>query len=531
MFWKHGVTKSIAAAAVLGVCLAPAITKAETLRFAASGDAASLDPYAYYTTFTSGFLQNVYEPLVRYNKELKFEPALATGWERTSPTTWQFKLRQGVKFHNGNSFTADDVVASLNRARADNSPFIVATSAIKDVKKVDDYTVDIHLDGPYPVILNDLAGVVILDKEWMEANDTLRPVNPSKGEESYATTNANGTGPFKIESRRPDAETVFVVNPDWWDTPEHNLDKIIFTPIKSAATRIAALLSGEVDLIMGAPLQDLGRIESAPGLQVLKGKDLRVMFFGLNQGAPELHSSSVKGKNPLSDVRVRKALFQAIDIDTLNKKVMRGLATPTGILVAEEIQGHDPKLAPRAAPFDVDAAKKLLADAGYPDGFDVGLDCPNDRYVNPDQVCQAVAAMFAKIGVKVNYTSTTKSIYFKKMLSGGADIYLFGWASTPQLDAYALLNSVFHSKDGKKRGKWNPGGYYNERVDELVKKIQVEIDMDKRQEMISEAFKLHKEDYGTLALYRQPLSWAAKESVDALQLADNKIRLWWVSKK
>lgn len=531
MFWNSRITKSIAAAVVMSACWTSGPAQSETLKFAASGDAASLDPYAYYTTFTSGFLQNVYEPLVRYNKKLKFEPALATSWKRTSPTTWQFKLRQGVKFHNGNPFTADDVVASLNRARADNSPFIVATSAIKDVVKVDDYTVDIHLDGPYPVILNDLAGVVILDKEWMEANDTLRPVNPKKGEESYATTNANGTGPFMIQSRRPDTETVFVVNPGWWDKPEHNLDKIIFTPIKSAATRVAALLSGEVDLVMEAPLQDLARIEGAAGLKVLKGKDLRVMFFGLNQGAAELNSSSVKGKNPLGDVRVRKALFQAIDINTLNKKIMRGTATPAGILVAREIQGYDPALASRAASFDVAAAKKLLSDAGYPDGFDVGLDCPNDRYVNPDQVCQAVAAMFAKVGVKANYTSSTKSIYYKKMLSGGTDISLFGWASTPQLDAYALLNSVFHSKDGKKRGKWNPGGYYNARVDELVEKIQVEIDMGKRQEMISEAFKLHKEDYGTLALYRQPLTWAAKDSVEAVQLADNKIRLWWVSKK
>lgn len=530
MFCNSRITKTIAAAAIMGACWTSGPAHAETLKFAAGGDAASLDPYAYYTTFTSGFLQNVYEPLVRYNKELAFEPALATKWERTSPTVWQFTLRKGVKFHNGNPFTADDVVASLNRARADGSPFIVATSAIKDVVKIDDHTVDIHLDGPYPVLLNDLAGVVIMDKEWMEANDTLRPVNPSKGEESFATTNANGTGPFRIESRRPDAETVFVVNPDWWDKPEHNLDKIIFTPIKSAATRVAALLSGEVDLVMDAPLQDLARIENAAGLKVLKGQDLRVMFFGMNQGAAELNSSAVKGKNPLSDERVRKALYQAIDIDTLNKKVMRGLATPTGLLVAREIQGYDPKLVDRSAPFDVGAAKKLLADAGYPDGFDVGLDCPNDRYVNPDQVCQAVATMFAKVGVKANYTSSSKSIYYKKMLSGETDIYLFGWASTPQLDAYALLNAVMHSKDGKKRGKWNPGGYSNPRLDELVAKIQVEIDMDKRQQMISEAFKLHKDDYGTLALYRQPLTWAAKASVDAPQQADNKIRLWWVKK-
>ncbi|WP_340109392.1 ABC transporter substrate-binding protein [Pikeienuella sp. HZG-20] len=527
MLWMRPTGSS---ALALAACLIAAPASAETLRFAASGDAASLDPYAYYTTFTSGFLQNVYEPLVRYDETLNFEPALAVSWERTAPTTWRFKLREGVTFHNGNPFTADDVVASLNRARDENSPYIVATSAISDVEKIDDHTVDIHLDGPYPVLLNDLAGVLILDKEWMEANDTLRPVNPSKGEESYATTNANGTGPFMIESRRPDAETVFVANPDWWDEPEHNLDKVIFTPITSSATRVAALLSGEVDLIMEAPLHDLARIERADNLQVLKGEDLRVMFLGLNQGSPELNSSSVKGENPLADVRVRQAIYQAINIDALNEKVMRGLAKPTGILVAKEIQGYDAELAPRAAPYDVDAARALLAEAGYPDGFDVGMDCPNDRYVNPDQVCQAIAAMLAKVGVDVNYTSSTKSIYFNKMLSGGADIYLFGWASTPQLDAYALLNSVMHSKSGKQRGKWNPGGYENARLDELVEKIQVEIDMDKRQEMISEAFRLHKEDYGTIALYQQPLTWAAKKEVEALQLADNKIRLWWVTK-
>lgn len=517
--------------AIVGICLAAASASAATLRFASGEDALSLDPYAYYSSFTSGFLQNVYEPLVRYDKNLDFEPSLATAWELISPTTWRFTLRKGVKFHNGNPFTADDVVASLDRARADKSPYVVATSAIKSVEKIDDHTVDIHLTGPYPVLLNDLAGVGILDKEWMEAHKILRLPDAGAGEENYAAMHTNGTGPFMVESRRPDANTVFTANPNWWDKREHNIDKIVFTPIKSASTRIAALLSGEVDLVMGAPLQDLDRIKASPNLKVLVGKDLRVMFFGLNQGAPELNSSQIKGKNPLKDVRVRKALYQAIDIDTLNKKIMRGLASPTGVLMAKQIQGYDPVLAPRAAPYDVEAAKKLLAEAGYPDGFDVGMDCPNDRYINSDQIGQAIAAMFAKIGVKVNYTSSTKSIFYKKVLAGETDMYFLGWASTPQLDAYSVLNSVLHSNDGKKRGKWNAGGYHNPRVDVLVEKIEKEIDMDKRQKMITEAFQLHKKDFGTLVLYQQPLTWAASKSVDALQLPDNKIRLWWVTKK
>lgn len=516
-------------ALTLSAVLATATTaSAKTLRFANNGDAASLDPYAYYLSFTSGFLLNIYEPLVRYNKQLQFEPALATSWERTSDTVWRFKLRQGVKFHNGNPFTADDVVASISRASADNSPFQVVTTAIVDVKKIDDHTVDLHLNGRYPILLNDLAGLAIMDREWMVEHDTLRPVDPKKGETSYAGTNANGTGPFMLKSRRPDTETILVVNPNWWDKPEHNLTKIVFTPIKSAATRIAALLSGDVDMIMNAPLQDLNRIENSSNLKILKGQDLRIMFFGLNQGAPELNYSSIKGKNPLSDVRVRKALYQAIDIETLNKKIMRGLATPTGMLVAKEIQGYDPVLRPRAAPYDPDAARELLAKAGYPDGFDVGLDCPNDRYVSPEQVCQAVAAMWAKVGIKVNYTSQSKSTYYKKMLSGGTDIAFFGWASTPQLDAYAILNSVIHSKSGKS-GKWNPGKYSNPKVDKLIELIAKEVDMKKRQKMITEAFSIYKEEYGALPLYRQPLLWAAKKNVNVNPQADNKIRLWYIS--
>ena len=236
----------------------------KTLRWGAVGDVTSMDPYAFYTTLNSGFLQNIYEPLLRYDRYLKYEASLATSWDRIEPTVWRFHLRRGVKFHNGNDFNADDVVASLLRASHPNSPYVTATSQIQDVRKVDDYTVDIVLKGKYPLILNDLAGVLIMDKEWMEQNNTLQPVNPSKGEESFATRSANGTGPFILKTRRPDVETVLTANPNWWDKREHNIDEVVYRPIRLDATRIAALLSGELDLVIPAPLQDVDRIKSNP---------------------------------------------------------------------------------------------------------------------------------------------------------------------------------------------------------------------------------------------------------------------------
>ena len=414
----------------------------KTLRWGAVGDVTSMDPYAFYTTLNSGFLQNIYEPLLRYDRYLKYEASLATSWDRIEPTVWRFHLRRGVKFHNGNDFNADDVVASLLRASHPNSPYVTATSQIQDVRKVDDYTVDIVLKGKYPLILNDLAGVLIMDKEWMEQNNTLQPVNPSKGEESFATRSANGTGPFILKTRRPDVETVLTANPNWWDKREHNIDEVVYRPIRLDATRIAALLSGELDLVIPAPLQDVDRIKSNPSLDALVGHDLRVMMFGLNQGTPKLNSSSVAGRNPLADKRVREALNRAVDRETLSRRVMRGLSKPTISIVAPEIQGWHPSLADDKAPYDPDRAKKLLAEAGYPEGFEIGMDCPNDQYVNPELICQAVASMWARIGIKANLTAQPTAPYTRKMLNGEADVYLIGWANTPQLNAFAILNNV-----------------------------------------------------------------------------------------
>ncbi len=497
-------------------------THGKTLRWGNDGDVTSMDPYAFYTTVNASFLGNIYEPLVRYDKNLNFEPALATSWERVTPTVWRFTLRRDVKFHNGNPFTADDVVASLLRASHPNSPYYPASSQVQDVQKVDDYTVDIVLKDSYALILNDLAGVYIMNKKWMEENNTLQPVNPSKGEESYATSNANGTGPFMLKTRRPDTETVLVVNPNWWDKREHNIEKVIYRPIRSDATRIAALLSGELDLVVPVPLQDIQRIERDPSAEIMIGQNLRVILIGLNQGAEELKGSNVKGRNPLSDVRIRQALHQAIDTNTLSERIMRGLSKPTASVVANQIKGYTPVLDEVTDPYDPDQARKLLAEAGYPEGFEIGFSCPNDNNINSEQICQALSAMWARIGIKVNLVSQPGSLHIRTMLDGDADLYLMGWANTPQLDAFSILNNVL-----RKGGRWNPGGYFNPEVENLIAQLEKELDAEKREKIMSEALLIQKKDFGLIPLHRDPLIWAKRKDLEITQMPDYKVRLWW----
>jgi peptide/nickel transport system substrate-binding protein len=508
------------------VAIAATSVAAKTLRVAESGDVAAMDPHSMTESNTIGFLHHVFEPLVRYNAELKIEPGLAESWEVVDDNTWRFHLRKGVTFHNGNPFTADDVVASIARAVDPDSPVKSNLPAVNAAKKVDDHTVDLQLSGTDPILLNYLTNIYMLDYEWMKEHNALSPADIRKGKENYAVTNANGTGPFMLESRQPDAKTVLVVNEKWWDTPQHNLTRIEFTPISSDATRVAAILSGELDFMHPSPLQDAQRVDQAENVSVLEAPALRTIMLGFNHGA-ELHDSNIKGKNPLADKRVRQALYQAIDMDLIRAKIMRGKSRNAGLLVAPEVPGFDPALNDRY-PHDAQAAKSLLADAGYGDGFEVGFDCPNDRYVNDEEICQAITAMWGRVGVKANLTAQTKGKHFEKVLGGKSDIYMVGWATLPMLDSYSLISAILATPEGK-LGAWNPGRYSNPRIDELTRQVAVELDLEKRRGMMSEALKIAKEDFALISLHQQPLSWAVRDNVKIPQTADNKPRLWYAT--
>src|SRR6202790_5403964 len=389
----------------------------EALTHAHPGDLHPLGGYTLKETTTIAHHAHIYEGLTTRDKDLKIIPALAESWETPEPTRWRFHLRKGVKFHNGDPFTADDVIFSADRVRAKGSNFLTNVPADAKFVKVDDYTVDVMLDSPNPILTSQWDGWYIMDKKWCEENNAVAPTPASATTPSYASLHENGTGPFIIESHQPGVKTVFKVNPNWWGKPEHNLKEIIFTPIGSDATRVAALLSGEVDVIEPVPIQDIQRVNASGTATVLTGPETRTIFLGMDQVRDELLYSNVKGKNPFKDIRVREAFYKAVDIELIKTRVMRGLSTPSALMIAPQLfvlskEFTRPKL-------DPDGAKKLLTEAGYPDGFEVTMDCPNDRYGNDSAICEAVVGMLARIGVKVDLMAQPKQQSFAKVLKPG----------------------------------------------------------------------------------------------------------------
>ena len=515
--------------AALSVAISLALTQgaaAKTLKWANDGDVSSMDPYFLNESFLLGFLGNVYEPLVTRGKEQELEPALALSWEQTTATEWRFHLRPNVKFADGSPFSADDVLFSFDRARAEGSDMKGYLATVKEVKKIDPLTVEIATALPNPLLPSDLAFVYIMSKRWAEKNDAVKVASVQKKEENYATRHTDGTGPFMVTAREPDVKTTAVPNPNWWGKPEHDLTEVDFSVIKSDATRVAALLSGEVDMVYTVPIQDVERINSTAHRKVLQGPEMRTIFLGMDQWRDELIDSDVKGKNPFKDVRVRKAFYQAIDEDTIVKKVMRGAATATGLMVAPSVNGWD-KVQNERFPYDPEASKKLLAEAGYANGFTVGMNCPNDRYVNDEQICQAVVAMLAKVGVKVNLLAETKSKYFGKILARNTSFYLLGWTPATYDAQNAMFNLMATPNDAG-RGKFNLGKYSNQRFDELTALVTSESDPKKRSAEIHEAFKIHKDEFGHIPLHQQALAWGIKDNVHLIQRPDN-IFVWnWV---
>src|SRR6202047_5006590 len=308
---------------IVAFTLTPA--SSQTLRYANQGELKSLDPYTLKETTTIAHHAHVYEGLVTRGKDLKIVPALAESWETPEPTRWRFHLRHNVKFHNGDPFTADDVIFSADRVSATGSNFTSIIPPDTKFVKVDDYTVDVVLSSPNPILISQWDGWFIMDKKWCEEHNSMAPTPISAATPSYASLHENGTGPFFIESHQPGVKTVFKVNPDWWGRPEHNLKEIDFTPIASDATRVAALLSGEVDAIEPVPIQDIQRVNASGNAKVLNGPELRTIFLGMDELRDELLYSSIKGKNPFKDVRVREAFYRAVEVDLIQTRVMRCL--------------------------------------------------------------------------------------------------------------------------------------------------------------------------------------------------------------
>ncbi len=518
---------AIAAATTLALLAAGA--QAQTVRIANQGDSLSMDPHSLNESLQLSVTGNVYEPLVGRGKDLLLTPALATSWKAISPTVWRFELRKGVKFHDGKPFTAEDVVFSLRRAADEGGDFKGVVGEIKEVRQVSEFVVDVETKAPFPILPDQLSTTYMMSKAWCEENQAARPVDRRKGIENAASFRANGTGPYRLRERQPNVRSTFTRNGNYWGKIEGNVQDVIFTPIGNDATRVAALLTGEVDVMEPVPLQDVERINASAGARVIVGPELRTIFLGMDQARNELLYSNIKGKNPFKDKRVRQAIYQGIDIESIQKTVMRGASKPTALMFGSGINGFADDQNKRL-PYDPEGAKKLLADAGYPQGFEVTMNCPNDRYVNDARICQAVAANLSRIGVKINLAAETKGTYFPKVLRRDTSFYLLGWTPTTY-DAHNAFNSLTRCIDDKGTGQFNLGAYCNPELDKLTLAMQGETDKAKRTALIRNASKIHSDDIGHIPLHQQSLAWGVSKKIDLVQLADNSMPFKWITVK
>jgi peptide/nickel transport system substrate-binding protein len=510
----------------LVAALTAGAVSAETFRWAGTTDPQTMDPHAVNSAPVLGFLNNVYEGLVRRGKDMAIEPALATSWEPIGAGEgWRFNLRQGVTFHGGEAFTADDVVFSYERASSEEADTSSWFAPVSRVEKVDDYTVDVYTNAPNPIFPDSIANWMMMDSGWSAANAVERP---NKDEGNFATINTNGTGAFKVSERQPGLSTTLVPFDGWWGDVEHNVTSATFTPIQNPATAVAALLSGDVDMINPVPIQDAARLDGRDGINVIRGIEARVIMLGFKQDEDTLRYGDEGAANPFLDARVREAVAKAINVPAILQTIMRGSAEPASQLVSPAMRGFSSANDTRPA-YDVDAAKALLAEAGYADGFSFGLKCPNDRYLNDEAVCQAVVGMLAQAGIDAQLEAMPVRTYWPRLRENDFDMYMLGW-SPGTFDAEHPMRFLASTPNAEKRlGSWNFAGYSNARIDELLPMIQSEIDEGKRQAMLDEYASILQAEHAYVPMYVQPLVWGTRDTVSLTQRPDNFFILRWVT--
>jgi peptide/nickel transport system substrate-binding protein len=507
------------------VALAPA-AHAKPFRWSSAGDPQTSDPYSQNESLTNLFAQQVHDTLVMRDKQLNIVPGLARAWSQVNNTTWRFQLRPGVKFHDGSPFNADDVVFSIERAQHAHSQIRQYANLVGKPRKIDDMTIELVQQVPNPVLLHHLGTVFIMSKAWAAKHKVEAPLDYKNKQDSYAARHANGTGPWILVSREPDVRTVLRRNQDWWGKHEGNVTEITYLPIRSDATRSAALLSGQVDFVLDPPPQDLARLRSNPAYKVVEGMENRVVFFGFDQHRDELVNSNIKGRNPFKDKRVRQAVYQAIDIEAIRAKTMRGSALPTGgITPAASASNAE---AEKRLPHDPARARQLLAEAGYPSGFEVGMDCPNNRYINDEEICVAVVGMLARIGIQAKLATLPRATYFPKLEKLETSFYMLGWGGAIT-DAQTTLSPVLRSYDkASGNGSFNYGRYSNAKLDALIDAAASEMNTDKRREIIRQALAEHNDNIHHVPLHRQVIPWAMRSNVHVVHRADNWLMGEWV---
>ncbi|MGD1887177.1 MAG: ABC transporter substrate-binding protein [Cohaesibacteraceae bacterium] len=520
---KYSTTRMAVSALALTMALGVASpTAAETFRWATTSDPTTMDPHAANSAPVLGFLNNVYEGLVRRNQSMAIEPALAERWEALGDDGWRFHLRQGVTFHNGAAFDADDVLFSYERASSETSDTRSWFAPITDVQVVDDYTIDFLTNAPNPIFPDSIANFMIMDRDWTTENGAA---TPAPDEERYTTFNVNGTGAFQLVERQPGLRTVLEPFDDWWGDAGHGLTQAVYTPIQSDATMLAALIAGDVDFINPVPIQNVERLQSTDGMGVIVGEEARVMMLGFKHDSDTLLLNGEP--NPFTDPRVRQAVYQAINVDAINTTIMRGAVEPVAQLVTPDMRGYSSANEARLD-YDPDAARALLAEAGLGDGFSFSLVCPNDRYINDAAVCQAVVGMLAQVGVTADLTTMPVAQYWPELRADNFDMYLLGWSPGTFDHEHPIRFLVTTPNEERRVGSWNFGAFSNDRVDELLPAVQSEVDEGARQAQLDEITAIYQDDVAYVPLYSQPILWGVRDGVSVTPRSDNFFILRWV---
>jgi len=519
--WRHAL-----AAALLATGLA---AQAAALRVASAFDPQTMDPHALALLYHSRVAFQIYDSLVGRDENFRLEPALAESWQLVSPTTWRFRLRKGVKFHDGSTFTADDAVFSIERTLGPTSQRAFALRGLTAVKKVDEQTIDFVLAAPDAVWPEKLQYVAMMSKAWCMQHGAEKAQDFNGKQEMFTVRNAMGTGPFKLERYEPDVRVVLKRHDAWWgwgDKRSGNLDTVSFTSIRSDATRLAALSSGEVDLVLDPPFQDVERLKKDPRLAITTTEDIGTQYFTFDQARDELLYGDVKDRNPFKDLRVRQAVAHALNLELIVQKVLRGQATPTGSLISPRVDGYDPAI-DRRLPYDPAKARALLADAGYPKGFGVTIDCVNVGY--REAVCQAAAAMLTQVGIRVQVRASPTNQFFPRLSTGNTSFVEFGWTAAP--DPWTTLNGLFRTFDAGGMGTFNAGRYSNPKLDALIDAVRTEPDLTKRGARVGVALRMLHDDLAYVPLYRRHLNWAMKKNVSVAMWPNDTMELRWVKVK
>ena len=460
-----------------------------------------------YETSTMSVNFNIFNSLVEFDESYRIVPALAETWENPDELTWRFKLRRGVLFHNGDEFNASDVEYTLNQTMTDKeNVFNDLLAGVDKVEVIDDYTIDVVTKEATPVMLNKLVDVLILSKEYQESGLDNGPI---------------GTGAYKLAEHKGGEYIRLIVNENYWKN-KPAMETVEFRVIDNDEERIAELLAGNIDIAESLPLNQKSNLEEASGIKVVLKPSTRVIYLSFDFRSQNSYGY-LDGKNPISNLLVRKAMYKAIDEQKIIDEIMEGMAVSASQFISADIFGYNPSI--KRMEYDQEEARALLSEAGYEDGFQIELDCPNDRYVNDEEICKEVSRQLREIGIEVELNIQPKADFFPKVLGRNTSFYLLGWA-TDTADGGEIFDYLLRTVDEDRGfGTYNNGYYSNPLVDVLAEKTAQSIDNGDRLRKMQEGFAIAAEDVAWIPLHLEELLYGVVDGVDWKPRADVKIKV------